>query len=77
MLSGFAAMGMGIIWLRHFNLLLGGFRAVFSLLLTVMLAGIGFGALIGGVIDRSPANRSRLMLVQALRRRDSARAGFE
>src|SRR5206468_10923497 len=46
-LSGFAAMGMEILWLRHFHLLLGGFRAVFSLVLTVMLAGIGAGSVLG------------------------------
>ena len=57
MLSGFAAMGMEIVWLRHFNLLLGGFRAVFSLVLTIMLAGIGTGALIGGVINGGRRNR--------------------
>ena len=67
MLSGFAAMGVEIVWLRHFNLLLGGFRAVFSLVLTIMLAGIGTGALIGGVINRWSAKPvQRLMLVQAL-----------
>jgi spermidine synthase len=67
MLSGFAAMGMEIVWLRHFNLLLGGFRAVFSLVLTIMLVGIGVGALAGGVIDRWSAKPAQgLMLVQAL-----------
>ena len=34
-------MGMEILWFRHFTLLLGEFRAVFSLLLTVILIGIG------------------------------------
>ena len=38
---GFAAMGMEIVWFRHLTILLGGFRAVFSLLLTVILVGIG------------------------------------
>ena len=67
LLSGFAAMGMEIVWLRHFNLLLGGFRAVFSLVLTIMLAGIGLGALMGGLLDRWAARPAhRLMLVQAL-----------
>jgi len=27
-------MGLEIVWLRHFNVLLGGFRAVFSLVIT-------------------------------------------
>ena len=42
-LSGFAAMGMEIVWFRHFTLLLGTFRAVYSLLFTVILIGIGAG----------------------------------
>jgi spermidine synthase len=67
MLSGFAAMGMEILWLRHFNLLLGGFRAVFSLVLTIVLAGIGAGALVAGAVTRGSARPERtLMLVQAL-----------
>jgi spermidine synthase len=51
-LSGIAAMGMEILWFRHFTILLGGFRAVFSLLLTVILVGIGVGSLAGGVACR-------------------------
>jgi len=51
-LSGFAAMGMEILWFRHFTLLLGGFRAVFSLLLTVILTGIGVGSLMGSLLIR-------------------------
>jgi spermidine synthase len=67
LLSGFAAMGLEILWLRHFTLLLGGFRAVFSLVLTIVLAGIGVGAWIGGVVNRrfhSP--EPAFMVVQAL-----------
>lgn len=51
-LSGFAAMGMEIVWFRHFTLLLGAFRAVYSLLLTVILIGIGTGSLVGGFLHR-------------------------
>jgi spermidine synthase len=66
-LTGFTAMGLEILWLRHFTLMLGGFRAVFSLLLTMVLLGIGIGALIGGLIDRRTARpAAALMLVQAL-----------
>jgi spermidine synthase len=51
-LAGVAAMGMEILWFRHFTILLGGFRAVFSLLLTVILVGIGIGSLAGGAASR-------------------------
>jgi predicted membrane-bound spermidine synthase len=51
-LTGFAAMGMEILWFRHFSILLGAFRAVFSLLLTVILVGIGAGSLISGILVR-------------------------
>jgi spermidine synthase/tetratricopeptide (TPR) repeat protein len=67
MLSGFAAMGVEILWLRHINLLLGGFRSVFSLVLTVMLAGIAVGSLAGGVVNRlSSKPAEQLMVVQAM-----------
>jgi spermidine synthase len=63
-LSGFAAMGMEILWFRHFTLLLGGLRAVFSLLLTVILVGIGLGSLAGGLLHRRTA-RPALWLMGA------------
>jgi spermidine synthase len=66
-LSGFAAMGMEILWFRHFTLLLGDFRAVFSLLLTVILVGIGAGSLAGGFLLRRTARPAQwLMVVQGL-----------
>jgi predicted membrane-bound spermidine synthase/Flp pilus assembly protein TadD len=65
--SGCNAFGMEMIWLRHFTLLLGGFRAVFALVLTVMLSGIAVGALIGGVVDRwTPEPARSLIVLQAL-----------
>jgi spermidine synthase len=51
-LTGFAAMGMEIVWFRYFSILLGEFRAVFSLLLAVILLGIGIGSLAGGFAHR-------------------------
>ncbi len=66
-LSGFAAMGMEILWFRHFTLLLGGFRAVFSLLLTIILIGMGVGSLLGGVLVRRTSRPAGwLMVVQSL-----------
>jgi spermidine synthase len=66
-MSGFAALGMEMLWLRHLALLLGGFRAVFSLLLTVMLLALGAGALLGGWLDRRFGRPAQtLILVEAL-----------
>ena len=66
-LSGFAALGMEMLWLRHLAVLLGGFRAVFSLMLTVMLLAMGTGALVGGWLDRRLGQPARtLTIVQAL-----------
>jgi spermidine synthase len=64
-MSGFAAMGMEILWFRHFSILLGGFRAVFSLLLTVILIGIGAGSLMSGFLYRRTGRPAQwLMVVQ-------------
>ena len=66
-LLGFAAMGMEILWFRHFTILLGQFRAVFSLLLTIILLGIGAGALASGTLARRVARPVELWAaVQAL-----------
>jgi spermidine synthase len=66
-MSGFAALGIEMLWLRHLSVLLGGFRAVFSLLLTVMLAALGLGALVGGWLDRRFGRPARtLMIVQGV-----------
>jgi len=66
-LTGFAAMGLEILWFRHFSILLGEFRAVFSLLLAVILVGMGAGAFAGGYFQkrtREPVHV--LMIVQGL-----------
>ena len=66
-LIGFAALGMEIVWFRHFSILLGGFRAVFSLLLTLILAGIAIGSLAAGALERRAGrNAEWLMAVQTL-----------
>src|SRR5205085_3198122 len=54
-LSGFAGLGMEILWFRHFSIMLGAFRAVFSLLLTVILVGIGAGSLVASALLQSAA----------------------
>jgi len=66
-LIGFAALGMEILWFRHATTLLGGFRAVFALLLTVVLAGIAAGAYAGGALARRTPHAARwLMITQAM-----------
>jgi hypothetical protein len=37
--SGVAAIGVELLWLRHLGCILGNYRAVFSLMVAVMLAG--------------------------------------
>jgi spermidine synthase len=60
--SGYAAMGLEILWLRHFSILLGGFRAVFSLVLAVLLLAGGAGALAGGALLRRVARPADLLV---------------
>jgi spermidine synthase len=65
-LSGFAGLGMEILWFRHFSIMLGAFRAVFSLLLTVILIGIGAGSLAAGVVQRRRNAGLAWLAVQSL-----------
>src|SRR5262249_34763129 len=44
-------------------LLLGGFRAVYSLLLTVILIGIGVGAAMGGLLTRATERSAAWLIV--------------
>ncbi len=66
-MTGLAALGMEILWFRHFTILLGGFRAVLSLLLALILMGIGAGSLLGGAVYRRTGRPAELLIVvQAL-----------
>jgi len=51
-LSGAAAMSVEILWFRYLSMALGSHRAVFSLLMSVMLCGMWLGALAGGWCHR-------------------------
>ncbi|MBI4702570.1 MAG: tetratricopeptide repeat protein [Deltaproteobacteria bacterium] len=51
-LSGCAAMGIEILWLRYLTQLLGALRAVFSLLLVVLMVGLWLGSTLGGYLHR-------------------------
>jgi spermidine synthase len=60
-------MGLEIVWFRHFTLLLGPLRAVYSMLLTIVLLGIGTGSLIGSVLNRRTSRVAEwLIAAQAL-----------
>ncbi|PYR74618.1 MAG: hypothetical protein DMF87_22235 [Acidobacteria bacterium] len=51
-LTGAAGMGMEILWFRDFSILLGEFRAVFALLLAMILLGMGAGSLLGAYVQK-------------------------
>jgi spermidine synthase len=51
-MTGFVAMGFEIVWFRYLTSGLGGFRATFSLLMTVILLGIFLGSILGGILER-------------------------
>ncbi|MBS2019969.1 MAG: fused MFS/spermidine synthase [Deltaproteobacteria bacterium] len=51
-LSGFAALGMEIVWFRFLATTLGAYRAVFSMVLTAVLVGICLGSALGGWCER-------------------------
>lgn len=64
---GSASMGMEIVWFRLLSASLGEFRVVFSLMLTVILAGIWLGSLAGGYsFKRWGKPLERYMIVQAV-----------
>ena len=66
-LSGFAGLGMEILWFRHFSIMLGAFRAVFALLLTVILVGMGAGSLVAALLLRRVNDSGSLLIaVQSL-----------
>ncbi|MES2639957.1 MAG: hypothetical protein V4850_10760 [Myxococcota bacterium] len=51
-LAGFAAMGIEVVWFRFLGSALGPYRAVFSVLLGVVLTGWLTGSLVGGALSR-------------------------
>jgi spermidine synthase len=57
-LGGFTAMGMEIVWLRFLAGVLGQYRAVFSVLLAVLLASFAGGAALGSRVSSAWARRA-------------------
>ncbi|MGH7289514.1 MAG: hypothetical protein ACREI8_16000, partial [Myxococcota bacterium] len=51
-LTGFASMGMQVVWFRHLVSVHGFSRPTFSMVLFVILTGIWIGSLVGSACDR-------------------------
>jgi spermidine synthase len=67
LLSGFCALGGEVVWTRMLALLLGATVYTFTIILAVVLAGIGAGGAAGSLLVRlSPATRRNLGIVQLL-----------
>ncbi|MFC1851633.1 hypothetical protein ACFL27_15695, partial [candidate division CSSED10-310 bacterium] len=65
-MSGFAAMGLEILWFRYLTSALGQYRIVFSLLLFVILLGIWLGSVVAGFISRRVERPGLLYMVSQL-----------
>ncbi len=48
--SGFGAMGLEMLWFRFMGITIGGYRANFSLLVSVMLVGMWLGSVTAGAL---------------------------
>jgi spermidine synthase len=65
--SGFAALGMELSWFRGLSASLGAYRAVFSIVLALLLVGIWLGSVAGGWAHRRWGRPTELFVVsQAL-----------
>jgi len=65
--AGVTAMGLQILWFRYLTSVIGSYRSVFSLLLTVILLGLWLGSTLGGwVARRSRRPASVYIAIQAL-----------
>ncbi len=62
-LSGFVGLAMEIIWYRFFISVLDSTRAIFSLLLFVILLGFWFGSLVAGFLERRWKHAAELYMV--------------
>lgn len=60
---GAVALGLEIVWFRFLLGSLGAFRAVISLVLAVMLLGMGVGAWLGGVVARRVRDAAGALMV--------------
>jgi predicted membrane-bound spermidine synthase len=61
--SGFAGMGMEILWFRFLGSMLGGLRSVMSLVLGVMLSGMWLGSFCAGWVNQRVGRPDRVYAV--------------
>ncbi len=62
-LSGFAALGMELVWFRGLASALGAYRPVFSIILALILSGIWGGSVVGGWAHKRWGRPVELFLV--------------
>jgi|GEM_PF-665097 len=62
-LSGFAAMGIEMLWFRFLSSTLMAHRSIFSLLLTVILIGTWLGSIVGGALERRVGRAAILFML--------------
>ena len=60
-LSGLSALGGEVVWTRLLSLLLGGTVYTFSIILAVLLTGLGIGSSVGAMAAKSNANPRRAL----------------
>lgn len=60
-LSGMTALGAEVVWTRLLSLTLGGTVYTFSIILAVMLAGLGVGSTVGAALARNMNNPGRAL----------------
>ncbi len=60
-LSGMSALGGEVVWTRLLSLLLGGTVYTFSIILAVLLSGLGIGSSFGAMLARSSENPRRAL----------------
>jgi len=62
-LSGFAAMGMEIVWFRVLSSIFGQYRAIFSILLMIILIGMWLGSVSGAYLHRKVGHANILYIL--------------
>jgi spermidine synthase len=62
-LSGFAALGMELVWFRMLSATIGAYRPILSITLAVILSGLWLGSVAGGAAERMGGRPIEVLLV--------------